>query len=164
VKRESDEEYRNVEAYIDAVLQRFAHRRDLTEAREDLMHPLTALINGNEGEFLPYMTRALEESKDAMPVPMQHLLRIQGSGQLIVGESQGPVHFIASECDGLCPEHMELSGNSEVLDAAYQCGRAELRILNKAMRVDIIGSSKATGGVFVRCSQLFRALAKRGCP
>ncbi|KAB0676722.1 hypothetical protein [Aureimonas leprariae] len=58
----SAEEYETLEAYVSTVLS--LHRKgefEATWALSALMHPLTALIDGNPQEFIPYMRLKLEQ-------------------------------------------------------------------------------------------------------
>ncbi len=58
----SDYEYGIIDRYMAEVLRRFRDdHKDLTEAHEDIMHPLTAFIEGNAQEFIPYMELCLDE-------------------------------------------------------------------------------------------------------
>ena len=53
-----------LEAYIRVVLERCkAGACTIVEAKDDLMHPLTAMMCGGE-EFIPYMKMKLDEWKN----------------------------------------------------------------------------------------------------
>jgi hypothetical protein len=58
----SSDDYRVLDHYVRAVLKR--NREGIskdTEAIEDIMHPLTGWLKGNQSEFIPYMKLKLSE-------------------------------------------------------------------------------------------------------
>lgn len=62
----SDDDYKMLDLYVRTVLRRSGvSEHSMTDAVEELMHPLTALIDGGQDsqEFIPYMKMMLAKWK-----------------------------------------------------------------------------------------------------
>jgi hypothetical protein len=64
VKRLSRADYQVLEKFVHSVLTRCQDGTlTITDAQEEIMHPLTAWDEGNEQELIPYMKTKLTEWK-----------------------------------------------------------------------------------------------------
>jgi hypothetical protein len=61
----SDPDYYTFEKFVGVVLKRAKDGKcTLSEAREDIMHPFSALDKGNATEFIPWMQMMLDGWED----------------------------------------------------------------------------------------------------